>query len=55
MMEEHKLQVSENEVPRKIFGPKKNEVSELFMVLQIKVCNLYRSPSIVRIVKWRRI
>jgi hypothetical protein len=52
--EEHKLQVFKNEVPRKIFVPRKDEASELFMVLQNKAYNLYRSPSIVRIVKCRR-
>jgi len=36
----------------KIFGPKKDEVSEQFSMLCNKeLCDLYRSPSVVRTLK----
>jgi hypothetical protein len=43
-------------VLRKIFGPKKDEINEQFMILHNeKLCNLFRAPSIVKIVKSRRL
>jgi len=50
--EEHKLQMFENRGLRKIFRPKKDEVTEQFWVLHnMEFHDLYRSPSIIRIVK----
>jgi hypothetical protein len=38
------------QMPRKILGPKKNEVSGQFMLLYNELCDLFRSP-IIRVVK----
>jgi hypothetical protein len=47
--------VLENNVLREIFRPKKDEASGLFRILQNEeLSNLYRPPSIVRIVKYKR-
>jgi hypothetical protein len=56
LKEEHRLRVFENRVLRKIFRPKRDEVTEEWR----KLCNeefrdLYSSPSIIRIIKSRRI
>jgi hypothetical protein len=54
--EEYKLQVFENLVLGKISGPKKDEVNEQFSTLcNEELLNLYRSPSVVRILKSSRI
>jgi hypothetical protein len=55
LREEHKLWVFENRVLRRIFGPKRDEVTGEWR----KLCNeelrdLYSSPSIIRIIKSRR-
>jgi hypothetical protein len=48
--------VFENRVLRRIFGPKKDEVTGEWRKLQNeKLCDLYSSPSIIRIIKSRRI
>jgi len=53
LREEHGLQISENKVLSKIFGPKNGEMSRQFRILCNKeLCDLYRSPSIVRVVKY---
>jgi len=49
-MEEHRLRVFENRVPRKIFGPKRDELTGEWR----KLHNLYSSPNIIRVVKSRR-
>jgi hypothetical protein len=47
--------VFENRVLRKIFGPKKGEVTGEWRKLHNKeLRDLYSLPSIVRIIKWRR-
>jgi hypothetical protein len=47
--------VFENRVLRKIFGPKRDEVTREWRELHNKdLCNLYSSPSIIRIIKSRR-
>jgi hypothetical protein len=56
LREEQRLRVSEKRVPRRIFGPKRDEVTGGWG----KLCNedlhnLYSSPSIIRIIKSRRI
>jgi hypothetical protein len=52
--EEHKLRVFENSVLR-IFGPKKDGVTGVWRKLyNEELHNLYSSPSIIRIIKSRR-
>jgi hypothetical protein len=53
--EKHKLRVFENRVLRRIFGPKKNGVTGGWRKLHNEeLHNLYFSPSIIRIIKSRR-
>jgi hypothetical protein len=53
--EEHKLRVFENRVLRRIFGPKRNGVTGGWRKLHNEeLHNLYSSPSIIRIIKSRR-
>jgi hypothetical protein len=53
--EEHKLRVFENRVLRRIFGPKRYGVTEGWRKLHNEeLHNLYSSPSIIRIIKSRR-
>ena len=55
MREERWLRVFENRVMRKIFGPKKDEVTKEWRKLHNEDLNdLYFSPSIVREIKPRR-
>jgi hypothetical protein len=55
LREEHKLRVFENRVLRKIFGPKRDEVTAEWRKLHNEeLRDLYPSPSIIRIIKWRR-
>jgi hypothetical protein len=54
LREEHRLRVFENRVPR-IFGPKRDEVmGEWRKLHNMKLHDLYSSPSIIRIIKSRR-
>jgi len=51
-MERHRLRVFENRVLRKIFGPKRDEVTEEWRKLHNEELNdLYSSPNIVRVSK----
>jgi hypothetical protein len=53
--EEHRLRVFENRVLRRIFGPKRDEVTGEWRKLHNEeLCDLYSSPSIIRIIKSRR-
>jgi hypothetical protein len=53
--EEHKLRAFENRVLRRIFGPKRDGVMEGWRKLHNEeLHNLYSSPSIIRIIKSRR-
>jgi hypothetical protein len=53
--EEHKLRVFENRVLRRIFGPKKVGVTGGWRKLHNEeLHNLYSSPSVIRIVKSKR-
>jgi hypothetical protein len=54
-MEEHKLGVFENRVLRRILGPKRDGVTGGWRkVYNVELHNLYSSPSIIRIIKSRR-
>jgi hypothetical protein len=55
LREEHRLRVFENKVLRKIFGPKRDEVTGGWRKLyKEELRDLYSSPSIIRIIKSRR-
>jgi hypothetical protein len=53
--EERRLRVFENKVLRRIFGPRRDEVMGEWSRLHNEELNdLYCSPNIVRVIKWRR-
>jgi hypothetical protein len=55
LREELRLRVFENRVLRRIFGPKRDEVTGGWRKLRDKEhCNLYSSHSIIRMTKSRR-
>jgi hypothetical protein len=51
LREEHRLRVFENRVMRRIFGPKRDEETGGW---RTQLHNLYSSPSIIRMIKSRR-
>jgi hypothetical protein len=52
LREEYRLRVFENRVLRRIFGPKREEVTGGWGKLHNEEhCDLYSSPSIIRIMK----
>jgi hypothetical protein len=51
---EHRLRVFENEVLRKIFGPKREEDGSWRKLHNDELHSLYFSPNIVRVIKSRR-
>jgi hypothetical protein len=54
LREERRLRVFENRVLRRIFGPKREEVTEEWIKLHNEELNdLYSSPNIVRVIKSR--
>jgi hypothetical protein len=56
LREEYRLRVSENRVLSKIFGSKRDEVMGGWRKLHSEeLHNLYSSPSIIRMIKSRRI
>ena len=55
LREERRLRVSENRVLRRVFGPKRDEVTGEWRKLHNEeLNNLYSLPNIVRVVKSRR-
>jgi hypothetical protein len=54
LREEHRLRVFENRVLRKIFGPKREEDGSWRKLHNDEIHSLYSSPSIVRVIKSRR-
>jgi len=55
LREERKLRVFENMVLRRIFGPRREEVTGKWRRLHNEELNdLYCSPNIVRVIKWSR-
>jgi hypothetical protein len=55
LKEEHRLRVFENRVLRRIFGPKRDEVTRKWRKLHnVELRDLYSLPSIIRIMKLRR-
>jgi hypothetical protein len=55
LREEHRLRVFENRVLKRIFGPKRDEVTRDWRKLHNdKLQNMYSSPDIIRMIKSRR-
>jgi hypothetical protein len=55
LREEHRLRVFENKVLRRIFGPKRDDVTRGWRKLHNEALHdLYSSQSIIRIIKSRR-
>jgi hypothetical protein len=56
LREEYRLRVFENRVMRRIFGPKRDEVIGGWRKLHNReLRNVYSSPSVIRMIKLRRI
>jgi len=55
LREERKLRLFENRVLRRIFGPRRDEVTGEWRILHNKNLNdLYSSPNIVRVIKSKK-
>ena len=55
LREERRTRVFDSRVLRRIFGPKRDEVTgEWRKVRKEELRDLYSSPSIIRVIKWRR-
>jgi hypothetical protein len=56
LREEHRLRMFENRVLRRLFGPKRDEVTGEWRKLHHEeLRDLYSSPSLIRIIKSRRL
>ena len=55
LREESRLRVFENRIVRQIFGPKRDENGEWRRLHNEELHSLYRSPNIVRGIKYRRL
>jgi len=56
MRKERRLNVLENRLPRRIFGPKRDEVTGEWSKLHNEELNdMYPSPNIFRVIKSRRV
>jgi hypothetical protein len=55
LREERRLRVFENRVLRRIFGPKRDEVTGEWRRLHNEELNDLRSPNIIRVIKSRKI
>ena len=55
LREESRLRVFENRILRRIFGPKRDENGGWRRLHNEELHSLYRSPKIVRMVKYRRL
>jgi hypothetical protein len=55
LREECRLRVLENKVLRRIFGPKRDEVTGEWRRLHNELHALYSSPNIIRVIKSRRL
>jgi hypothetical protein len=51
---EHRLRMFENRVLRRIFGPKRDELTRGWKLQNEKLRNLYSSPGIIRAIKSRK-
>jgi hypothetical protein len=54
LREEHKFRVLQNRVLRRIFRPKRDEVTGGWRKLHNEIYEMYSSPSIIRIIKSKR-
>jgi len=54
LTEGRRLKVFENTVLRRVFGPKRDEVTGERRKLHYELSDMYCSPNIFRVVKWRR-
>jgi hypothetical protein len=56
LREERRLRMFENRALRRIFGPKRHEITGEWMDLHNEELNgLYSSPNIIRLIKSRRL
>jgi hypothetical protein len=49
--EEHRVRLLENRMLRRIFGPKRDEVTGGWRKPHSELCDLYSLPSIIRMIK----
>ena len=55
LREECRLRVFENRIMKRIFGPKRAENGEWRRLHNEELCRLYRSPNIIREIKYRKL
>jgi hypothetical protein len=53
--EEHRLRMFDNWVLRRIFGPKRDDVTGEWRLHNKELYALYSSPNIIRVIKSRRL